>query len=87
MSLFDMENRQEPGAEAPAAVCWPQWADEARLGDALAAASRLGGRHRVRAGGVSLRFCGSDVSRDRSSSALPLLGSCDAVAALPHERT
>ena len=39
MSLFDMENRQEPGAEAPAAVCWPQWADEARLDDALAAAA------------------------------------------------
>ena len=39
MSLFDMENRQEPGAEAPAAVCWPQWAEEARLDDALAAAA------------------------------------------------
>ena len=39
MSLFDMENRQEPGAEAPAAVCWPQWAEAARLDDALAAAA------------------------------------------------
>ena len=39
MSLFDMENRQEPGAEAPAAVCWPQWTEEARLDDALAAAA------------------------------------------------
>ena len=39
MSLFDMENRQEPGAEAPAAVCWPQWAEAARLDDTLAAAA------------------------------------------------
>ena len=39
MSLFDMDNRQEPGAEAPAAVCWPQWAEAARLDDALAAAA------------------------------------------------
>ena len=39
MSLFDMENRQESGAEAPAAVCWPQWAEAARLDDALAAAA------------------------------------------------
>ena len=39
MSLFDMENRPEPGAEAPAAVCWPQWTEEARLDDALAAAA------------------------------------------------
>ena len=38
MSFFDAENRQDPGAEAPSAVCWPQWADEARLDDALAAA-------------------------------------------------
>ena len=39
MSLFDMENRQEPGAEAPAAVCWPQWTEDARLDDALAASA------------------------------------------------
>ena len=37
MSFFDAENRQDPGAEAPSAVCWPQWAEDARLDDTLAA--------------------------------------------------
>jgi len=39
MSQFDTELRQEQGVEAPSPVCWPQWAEDARLDDALAAAA------------------------------------------------
>ena len=39
MSQFDTELRQDQGAEAPSPVCWPQWAEDARLDDALAAAA------------------------------------------------
>ena len=39
MSIFDLENRQEMGAEAPSVVSWPQWAEDARLDDDLAAAA------------------------------------------------
>ena len=39
MSIFDIENRQDMGAEAPSAVSWPQWAEDTRLDDDLAAAA------------------------------------------------
>ena len=37
MSIFDIDNRQDVEAEAPSAVSWPQWAEDARLDDDLAA--------------------------------------------------